>query len=175
VRPTRYKTSRFDSSLFVLQNDAAASAWPCTKAACARLRGAFKSKFTEELELRRQPLFDKPLLPPPPPQGAGSNAPRQPAAVAAASFLAAAEDSRPGGFEVAARLLAASTAEEDSAGAPFTAAAKKTKKTKKRVSEAAAPPTDHGALEPKMKTEKKHAGDFSPASKASKKAKRNLH
>jgi hypothetical protein len=53
VRTTRYKTSRFDSSIFVLQNDAAARKWPCTKAVCARLRGAFKSKFNEELEARK--------------------------------------------------------------------------------------------------------------------------
>ena len=53
MRATRYKTSRFDPSIFVLQNDAAARKWPCTKAVCARLREAFKSKFNEELEARK--------------------------------------------------------------------------------------------------------------------------
>ena len=52
-RPTRYKTSRFDSSLFVLQNDAARAKWPLTSEVCCELRSAFESRFEAELESRR--------------------------------------------------------------------------------------------------------------------------
>ena len=53
LRPTRYKTSRFDSSLFVLQNEAARTKWPLTSDVCRELRAAFESRFEAELESRR--------------------------------------------------------------------------------------------------------------------------
>ena len=53
VRSTRFKTSRFDSSIFIIQNDAGRRRWPVTKEACAALRQAFASKFEEELSERR--------------------------------------------------------------------------------------------------------------------------
>ena len=54
LRPTRYKTSRFDSSLFVLQNEAARRTWPVTSEVCSALREAFRSRFEEELQARRR-------------------------------------------------------------------------------------------------------------------------
>jgi len=53
VRATRYKTSRFDTSIFILQNAAARSEWPVTEALCRRLADAFASKFQDEVDARQ--------------------------------------------------------------------------------------------------------------------------
>jgi len=54
VRRTRFKTSRFATSVFILQNGAARRAWPVDQAVCRAVRAAFASKFEAELEGRRK-------------------------------------------------------------------------------------------------------------------------
>ena len=52
-RPTRYKTSAFDTSVFFLQTRAAAAKWPVSSAVCAELREAFRSKHLDEVTARK--------------------------------------------------------------------------------------------------------------------------
>jgi hypothetical protein len=52
-RPTRYKTSAFDTSVFFLQTRAAAKKWPVTGEVCKELQAAFRSKHLDEVEQRK--------------------------------------------------------------------------------------------------------------------------
>lgn len=65
--PTRWKTSAFDTSVFVLQNATARAKWPVTEQVEAELRAAFASKHEEETRARRAAV-QPPQQPQPQPQ-----------------------------------------------------------------------------------------------------------